>query len=118
MTEPDNGTDGWGVERWSAGRKSEVVLRLLRGEAIAAVSREVVVPVHQLEEWRRVFLEGGKTACVPAACRTTSARSASCLSRMAQMILLQAYRLVRSSVGGGSASARAVTTTCFRGGRL
>ena len=37
-----------------------MVLRLLRGEAIAAVSREVAVPVHQLEEWRRVFLDGGK----------------------------------------------------------
>ena len=56
-----NGTsEGPGVERWSAGRKSEVVLRLLRGEAIEAVSREVAVPVHQLEEWRRVFLDGGK----------------------------------------------------------
>jgi transposase len=60
MAEPENGADGPGVERWSAGRKSEVVLRLLRGEAIEAVSREVAVPVHQLEEWRRVFLEGGK----------------------------------------------------------
>src|SRR5579871_5102496 len=51
---------GPGFERWSAGRKSEVVLRLLRGEDIEVVSREVAVPVHQLEEWRRVFLEGGK----------------------------------------------------------
>lgn len=60
MADQDNGTDGLGVERWSAGRKSEVVLRLLRGEAIDAVSREVAVPVHQLEEWRRVFLDGGR----------------------------------------------------------
>lgn len=58
-----NGTTapgGPGFERWSAGRKSEVVLRLLRGEDIETVSREVAVPVHQLEEWRRVFLDGGK----------------------------------------------------------
>jgi transposase-like protein len=60
MVEHENGATGPGVERWSAGRKSEVVLRLLRGEAIDAVSREVAVPVHQLEEWRRVFLDGGK----------------------------------------------------------
>jgi transposase len=52
--------EGSGIERWSAGRKSEVVLRLLRGEAIDAVSREVAIPVHQLEEWRRAFLDGGK----------------------------------------------------------
>lgn len=46
-------------ERWSAKAKSEVVLRLLRGEAVEAVSREVQVPAHELEAWRRVFLEGG-----------------------------------------------------------
>ena len=46
-------------ERWSARAKSEVVLRLLRGEAVEAVSRDVQVPAHELEAWRRVFLEGG-----------------------------------------------------------
>jgi transposase-like protein len=52
--------EGPGFERWSAGRKGEVVLRLLRGEASEVISREVAVPVHQLEEWRRVFLDGGR----------------------------------------------------------
>lgn len=46
-------------ERWSAKAKSEVVLRLFRGEAIEAVSRDVQVPVHELEAWRRAFLEAG-----------------------------------------------------------
>jgi len=46
-------------ERWSAPRKTEVVLRVVRGEAIDEVAREIQVPVHELEEWRRVFLEGG-----------------------------------------------------------
>lgn len=46
-------------ERWSAGRKTEVVLRLLRGEDLGAVSREVRVPPQELEDWRRVFLESG-----------------------------------------------------------
>lgn len=46
-------------ERWSARLKSEVVLRLLRGEDLGAVSREVQVPAHELEEWRRVFLGSG-----------------------------------------------------------
>ena len=45
-------------ERWSAKAKSEVVLRLLRGEAADAVSREIQVPVHELEGWRRDFLDG------------------------------------------------------------
>ena len=52
--------EGVGFERWSAGRTGEVVLRVLRGEDIEAVSREVAVPVHQLDEWRRVFLDAGK----------------------------------------------------------
>ena len=46
-------------ERWSASRKAEVVLRLLRGEDLGEVSREIQVPAHVLEEWRRVFLESG-----------------------------------------------------------
>ena len=47
-------------ERWSAQRKMEVVLRLVRGEAIDEVAREIQVPVHEVEEWRRVFLESGQ----------------------------------------------------------
>jgi transposase len=49
-------------ERWSAKAKTEVVLRLLRGEAVEAVSREIQVPAHELEAWRRMFLEGGQGA--------------------------------------------------------
>ena len=47
-------------ERWSAGQKTEVVLRLLRGEDLGEVSREVRVSPPELEEWRRVFLESGQ----------------------------------------------------------
>ncbi len=36
-------------ERWSAKAKTDVVLRLLRGESVDAVSREVQVPAHELE---------------------------------------------------------------------
>src|SRR6185437_12342316 len=46
-------------ERWSAKAKTEVVMRLLRGEAIEAVSREIEVPAHEVESWRRQFLDGG-----------------------------------------------------------
>ena len=46
-------------ERWSVQRKAELVLRLLRGEALDAVSRESQVPAHELESWKRVFLEHG-----------------------------------------------------------
>ncbi|SRR6266545_1894385 len=46
-------------ERWSAQRKIELVLRLLRGEGLDAVSRESQVPAHELESWKRLFLETG-----------------------------------------------------------
>lgn len=46
-------------ERWSAARKTELVLRLLRGDALDGVSRESQVPAHELEAWKRVFLEQG-----------------------------------------------------------
>src|SRR3954454_11865480 len=36
-------------QRWSLARKPEVVLRLLRGDPVEAVSRRVAVPVSHLE---------------------------------------------------------------------
>ncbi len=46
------------VKRWSAGRKKQVVLRLLRGESVDAISREVAVPIFRLEQWRDRALAG------------------------------------------------------------
>lgn len=46
------------VRHWSAGRKKEVVLRLLRGEPVDTVSREVAVPIYKLEQWRDRALAG------------------------------------------------------------
>ena len=45
--------------RWSAKKKSEVVLRLFRGEAIDTVARECLVTVEALNRWREEFIEGG-----------------------------------------------------------
>src|SRR3954464_11225783 len=42
-------------QRWSLARKHEVVLRLLRGEPVEAVSRQFGVPVWQLERWADRF---------------------------------------------------------------
>ena len=47
-------------ERWSVQRKTELVLRLLRGEALDALSRESQVPAHEPESWKRVFLKQGR----------------------------------------------------------
>ncbi len=45
-------------QRWSAGRKCEVVLRLLRGESLDGLSRELGVEIYRLEEWRERALAG------------------------------------------------------------
>ena len=66
-------------ERWSVQRKSELVLRLLLGEALDAVSRESQVPAHELESWKRIFLEQGtrglKTRSDPEERELTLARA-------------------------------------------
>jgi len=46
-------------ERWSAARKTDVVMRLIRGDSVEGVSREIQVPAHEIELWRRIFLESG-----------------------------------------------------------
>jgi len=38
-------------QRWTTARKRAVVIRLLRGESIEALSRELSVEVYRLQEW-------------------------------------------------------------------
>lgn len=45
--------------RWSAKSKREAVLRLLRGDELDAVSRELKVTAAKLSEWRDAFLASG-----------------------------------------------------------
>ena len=46
------------VNRWSPRRKMEVVLRLLRGEPMDAVSREMGVELYRLEAWKQRAVAG------------------------------------------------------------
>ena len=48
--------------RWSSRRKTEVVLRALRGEDLDALSRELGVTVGAIAQWREQFLAGGQAA--------------------------------------------------------
>lgn len=54
---PEERRDGRG--RWSAKRKYAAVLRLLRGEDLETLSRELGVTAATLSGWRDQFLEGG-----------------------------------------------------------
>jgi transposase len=46
--------------RWSAGKKTDAVLRLLRGEPLETLSRELEVEAHRLAAWRDEFLEAAR----------------------------------------------------------
>jgi len=59
----EGSTNGWKKpERFSARQKTEVVLRLLRGEALDLLSRELGIPAARLATWREVFLAAGQEA--------------------------------------------------------
>ena len=42
------------VKRWTRTRNMEVVMRMIRGESVEALSRELGVEVYRLEEWREM----------------------------------------------------------------
>jgi len=46
------------VQRWSKRRKMEAVLRLLRGETLDEVSRDLKVEISRLEAWRDKGIHG------------------------------------------------------------
>ena len=46
--------------RFSVARKREAVLRLLRGEDLELVSRELGITAARLSQWRDQFLSGGE----------------------------------------------------------
>jgi hypothetical protein len=48
------------ARRWSAGRKRQIVLRLLRGESVDVLSSELGVPVYLLKIWHNLVLAGIK----------------------------------------------------------
>src|SRR5512135_186136 len=57
---PDGRPEGGREVRWSAGRKEEVVLRLLRGEGLDAMARETGQPAGTISRWREDFLAAGR----------------------------------------------------------
>jgi transposase-like protein len=57
---PDGRPEGGREVRWSARRKEEVVLRLLRGESLDGLARETGRPAGQISAWREEFLAAGR----------------------------------------------------------
>jgi len=63
MTVKDQGDENFrNRARWSANKKMDVVMRLLRGEQLDKLSRELGIEAHRLAAWRDDFIAGGKEA--------------------------------------------------------
>ncbi len=62
MTKHSTKTESPDRGRFSAKRKTEAVLRLLRGEDLDTLSRELGVTAATLSSWREGFLDGGTAA--------------------------------------------------------
>lgn len=62
MSTQDGAQQGEGRGRFSSRRKTEAVLRLLRGEELDVLSRELGVTAATLAAWRERFLVAGQAA--------------------------------------------------------
>jgi transposase-like protein len=62
MSKLSTGTHTSGRGRFSARRKTEAVVRLLRGEDLETLSRQLGVAAATLSGWRDNFLDGGTAA--------------------------------------------------------
>jgi hypothetical protein len=59
----EGSTNGWQKpQRFSAHQKTEVVLRLLRGEALDLLSRGLGIPAARIAAWRDAFFDAGQEA--------------------------------------------------------
>jgi hypothetical protein len=60
VTEEEPNSTGTSSEfkRWSANRKKEAVLRMMRGEPVDALSQELCIEIYRLEEWHEKALQG------------------------------------------------------------
>lgn len=70
----DEQAGGGRETRWSANKKTDAVLRLLRGERLDELSRELRVQAHRLAAWRDEFLAAGKVALAVGVAASALAR--------------------------------------------
>lgn len=55
-------TEKCGFKRWTATRKMEVILQLMKGEPIDVLSREIGIPASEIEAWRQAVIKGAEAA--------------------------------------------------------
>jgi hypothetical protein len=90
-------------KRWSANRKKEAVLRLLRGEPVEALSRELGMEIYRLEAWREKALAGMDAGLKERANDPLEARLNEATRRVGELVMeneiLRREREVRRPLG-------------------
>ena len=74
-------------QRWSAGRKREVVLRLMRGESAELLSRELGLPIVKLEQWRETAEAALESALKEREADLASSQLAAALQRVGELTM-------------------------------
>ena len=91
--------------RMTAGRKRDAVLRLLRGEPLGIVARELAVTAADLSAWREAFLEAGAASLKARERDDRDEKIDRLQSKLGEVLmdteLLQA-KIERLEAGGGS----------------
>ena len=72
-------------QRWSVARKREVVLRLLRGESVGLLSRELALPIFKLEQWRQKAEAALDGALKEREAETASTELAAAMQRVGEL---------------------------------
>ena len=84
-------------QRWSVARKREVVLRLMRGEAAELLSRELGLPVYELEHWRQKAEAGFEGALKEREADPASDELAAAMQRIGELSMEN--ELLRARIG-------------------
>lgn len=74
-------------QRWTVRRKRAVALRLLRGESMDALSRELGVPIFRLEAWRDAALAGVGAALTRRKSSQSSAELDAAMKRIGELTM-------------------------------
>ncbi len=72
-------------QRWSVARKREVALRMLRGESLEALSRELGVEAYRLAEWRLRAMTGIDGSLLERSLTADQANLAAAMQRIGEM---------------------------------
>jgi transposase-like protein len=90
VPEGTEGTNGVGPvsRRWTASRKLDAVMCVLRGQSVDAVSRKYGVSLHDLTSWRNKVLSGAESALkTKEADETQDAEKKALLSKIGEITM-------------------------------